>query len=534
MTDTGYSLLTDDIITIRDTDGDRHTTTLPDVFAQLVEGDIASFEALQAHQKQAWYGFLTQLGAMTVARENDGDLPSSADQWREHLLALSDGEQAAWWMVVEDTSKPGFFQPPVPEGSLDEAGYSLDIETPDDLGMLVTSKNHDVKMHRIRRPNIEHWMYALLTLQTLEGFLGRGNYGIARMNGGFGNRPLVGVTPDLSWGTRFTRDVQVLIGQRPELVADRFADDGIALLWTEPWDGAKDSRIPLSACDPYFVEICRRLRFRENDDGELECWRNNTKDYRIDNVRDLNGLIDDPWTPVDVSDQKALTVSGQGFDYQLLQQIWLGGDDDTYEPPPALEFRDSEADGGHLIAASLVRGQGKTEGLHRRRIPIPNDVAGLLFGDESRREKLGRRAERRVDRTGRVQKKVLAPALISLLEAGQDRGTEYGDVTHWLDHFDSAVDDLFFDELWHSVEQEMSDREAKVAWQETLFDLAHDELERAIETCPFPDIMRYRAISEGESRFWSAAREHLGAYFDDEFDANADATSETTTEEVTP
>ncbi len=526
MTATRYSLLDDDLITIRDTEDERRRTTLPEVFAQLSDDDIASFEALQAHQKQAWYSFLTQLGAMAVARENGGDLPTSADRWREVLLALGGGEEATWSMVVEDVSKPAFLQPPLPEGSLDEAGFSLDIETPDDLDMLVTSKNHDLKMHRIRRPEVEHWMYALVTLQTLEGFLGRGNYGIARMNGGFGNRPLVGVTPDLSWGTRFNRDVGLLIERRPELIEERFRGDGIALLWSKPWDGAKDSRIPLSECDPYFIEICRRLRFREND-GELECWRTNTKDYRVDNVRDLNGLIGDPWTPVDISDQKALTVSGQGFDYQLLQQIWLGGDDDTYEPPPALEFSNSEVDGGHLIATSLVRGQGKTEGLHRRRIPVPNDVAGLFLGEPSERKKIARRAERRVDRAGQVQKKVLAPALISLLEAGQDRGIEYGDVTPWLDHFDSEIDDRFFDELWGSFEREMSDREAEIAWQKLLFELAQAELERAIETCALPDIMRYRAISEAESRFWSAAREILGEYFDDAFDTDDESSDET-------
>lgn len=513
-----HSVLSDDRIRIRSSGGDTVRATLPEIFARLVEDDVASFEALQAHQKQAWYSFLTQLGAMAVARENDDELLRSAEQWRDALLALGGGEEETWSMVVEDVSKPAFLQPPVPEGSIEEAGFSLDIETPDDLDMLVTSKNHDIKMHRIRRPSVEHWIYALVTLQTLEGFLGRGNYGIARMNGGFGNRPLVGLAPDLSWGTRFCRDVRVLVSTRPDRVANRYSDDGIALVWREPWDGSKESRIPLSECDPYFIEICRRLRFRTSDDGELECWRTNTKDYRIDNVRDLNGLTGDPWTPVNVSDQKALTVSGQGFDYRLIQEIWIGGDDDNYEPPSALQFHDDDTDGGVLIATSLVRGQGKTEGLHRRTIPVPQKTARLLRSKGGERQIVGRRAERRVDRASEVQKKALAPALISLLEAGQDRGIEYGDVTRWLDHFDSEVDDRFFDELWRSFEEEMSDREAEVAWQKVLFDLAQTELERAIETSPLPDIMRYRAISDATSRFWAAARGVLDEYFAQEFE----------------
>jgi CRISPR system Cascade subunit CasA len=48
----------------------------------------------------------------------------------------------------------------------------------------------------------EHWFYALLTLQTMQGFLGAGNYGISRMNGGFASRPSVGLAPSDRWGMR--------------------------------------------------------------------------------------------------------------------------------------------------------------------------------------------------------------------------------------------------------------------------------------------------------------------------------------------
>jgi CRISPR system Cascade subunit CasA len=56
------------------------------------------------------------------------------------LLKLADGSEAAWHLVVDDVSQPAFMQPPVPEGSLEEAKYSSDIQTPDELDMLVTSK----------------------------------------------------------------------------------------------------------------------------------------------------------------------------------------------------------------------------------------------------------------------------------------------------------------------------------------------------------------------------------------------------------
>ncbi|MDZ7717617.1 MAG: hypothetical protein U5K72_02205 [Balneolaceae bacterium] len=130
-------------------------------------------------------------------------------------------------------------QPPIPEGSLKEAGYSSDIQTPDELDMLVTSKNHDLKGNRILRPDPEHWLFALLTLQTMEGFLGRGNYGIVRMNGGFGNRPLVGLSPEKSWGKRFLRDVTVLLKNRSGLL-NLYTSNGQTLLWLPPgWEENK-------------------------------------------------------------------------------------------------------------------------------------------------------------------------------------------------------------------------------------------------------------------------------------------------------
>ncbi|MFB6263811.1 MAG: type I-E CRISPR-associated protein Cse1/CasA [Bradymonadaceae bacterium] len=521
MSSTAYSVLSDPLFSVGRADGTSAQATLPQILAELSTGTIGSFEALQAHQKQAWYSFLVQTAAMAVAREGGGDLPETPEAWRELLLALGGGGEEPWCLIVEDVEQPAFFQPPVPEGALEEAGFDLDIETPDDLDMLITAKNHDLKRHRIRRPDPEHWIYALVTLQTLEGFLGRGNYGIARMNGGFGNRPLLGVTPDLDWGSRFRRDVRVLLDERDESTADRYDGDGHALLWIEPWDGSKDDRIPLRDCDPYFVEICRRLRFREGDDGELQCWRTNTKDYRIDGVRDRDGVTGDPWTPIDETGPKALTVSGSGFHYERLYDILF---DEEFERPPALEFRGPESEGGYLLAATLVRGQGETEGLHRRRVPVSENVSRLFAAGETQREQLGRRAKERIATTDAVERNVLYPSLAALLQAGQDRDVDYDDVSHWIDHFDDAVDEIFFEELWRSFDEGMSDEEATLDWQETLFELAEQELERAIGSCPMPSILRYRAISAAKSRFWAAVREQLPEYASETFDTDESST----------
>ena len=61
--------------------------------------------------------------------------------------------------------------------------------------MLVTAKNHDLKSSIAAQANVDDWIFALVTLQTMEGFGGVGNYGIARMNSGFGNRPAFSLAP---------------------------------------------------------------------------------------------------------------------------------------------------------------------------------------------------------------------------------------------------------------------------------------------------------------------------------------------------
>ena len=500
-----HSLLDDPLFRVRQPDETVVDSTLPEMLHRLARENILGFEALQPHQKQPWYSFLVQLAAVAVARRTEGEMPTSSNAWRDALLGLVDGNEAAWHLVAGDLSQPAFMQPPVPEGALDAANYKADIPTPDELDVLITSKSHDVKARRIRRPRLEHWIYALVTLQTMEGFLGRGNYGIIRMNGGFGNRPLVGLAPDLSWGERFRRDLSVLQAERDAL-ADRYALDGHALIWTEPWDGAKESGIPLDACDPYFIEICRRIRFTR-EDGEFICWRANTKGQRIDAPDALNGDTGDPWTPIDKGEGKALTLGGAGFTYERLQEIFLSG---NYDRPPALQFHDT--DGGHvyLVARTLVRGQGKTEGLHHRIVPVPAS-ASRWMREEERRDILAKRARDRVEQVANVRSRVLYPAIGTLIGGGDTDAIEHEDVARWLDAFDRAIDARFFDALWASVEMEQA--EAQRQWQEVLWEEAQEQFHDAEQHAPNASMRYWRACSSAQSIFHGAARDALPHVF---------------------
>jgi hypothetical protein len=323
----------------------------------------------------------------------------------------------------------------------------------------------------------------------------------------FGNRPFLGFANDLSWGARFRRDLDVLLSER-EALAERYSLDGAALLWAEPWDGAKESAIPLKDCDPYFLEICRRIRF-QREDIKLICWRANTKGQRVDAPDSLNGDTGDPWTPIEKSGGKALTLPGEGFTYERLQDIVFEGE---YARPPALQFRDSDKGHVYLVARALVRGQGKTEGLHHRIVPVPAETSSWLR-EKSRREQLAQRARDRVELVQETQRSVLYPAIGTLLGGGSTNAIEFDDVSPWLDAFDRAVDARFFESLWASVE--MSDTEALEQWQSLLWDEAQTQFEDAEDHAPSSSTRYWKARSSARSIFHGAARNTLTYAFSD-------------------
>jgi CRISPR system Cascade subunit CasA len=304
--------------------------------------------------------------------------------------------------------------------------------------------------------------------------------------------------------------LEVLTASRDRILESYGYDPkGHALLWLQPWDGGKSSGIPLSHCDPYVIEICRRIRFLADENGRLRCWGASTKATRIAAPDDLNGVTGDPWTPIDIGDSKALNVGSAGFSYDRLADIFLTGE---YQKPPALEHTDEEKEGGYLVATALARGQGQTDGFHHRVVPVPPRVSRCLLHD-SERQRLGKLAQQRVELASTVQNNVLRPALYNLLNAGSDGEADADSARPWTDAFDENVDDVFFEDLWRSVD--MSAEEAARQWQGRLYEFARDQLEDAIHSAPLPSVRQYRAISSAESIFEGMARKHLSHLFNE-------------------
>ena len=212
------NLITDPILTL--SSGDR--VSLPTLFAAMARGQVRSFPALRPHQRPAWHMFLAQLGALALWSAGRNDLPENAADWVGNLRRLTQNhrDDAPWRLIVEEPGKPAFLQPPDPGG----LKWST-IATPDALDLLITSRNHDLKQAAASHAAAEDWVFALVSLQTSEGYGGNGNHGIARMNGGSSSRPMLGLAPG--------RDGEISVDPSAWWARDR----------TACWDGYRGGQV---------------------------------------------------------------------------------------------------------------------------------------------------------------------------------------------------------------------------------------------------------------------------------------------------
>jgi CRISPR system Cascade subunit CasA len=470
----------------------------PEVLALLGEDRIDAFTGLQAHQQHPWHAFLVQLAAVALHAAGEERLREKASAWSEMLRALTRGRPEPWSLVVGDLGRPAFMQPPVPEETLDD--FQKPITCPDELDVLVTSKNHDVKSARAGRPEPDHWVYALVSLQTMEGYSGR-NYGVSRMNGGAGSRPGVGLAPDLGLGSRFRRDVKIALEHRAALVRDfEYArKKGHALLWTVPWDGVEG--LTLAELDPLFIEVCRRVRLVCGADGAVQARNCPTAATRVV-AGELRGNTGDLWTPVQKAEAKAFTATEAGFSYRVLHRL-LG---DEFAPGAAQIPQRGEG-AGLLVASVLARGMGTTSGYHERRVPVPGDVIGWIR-DPDRRTRLGQLAGERVKIVSDLQNRVLRPALLRFLQ-GDPREINFKDrrADPWVAAHDADVDAEFFPKLWGDLERPAE--EARREWALRVIELGRARLRDAFQSAPVANSRRYRAIARAEGAFEGAARTKL-------------------------
>ena len=507
-----YSLLDEPLIRARQVDGGRAVKyTLPDLFVALAGDEVRDFPALRPHQRHPWHAFLVQLAALALHHAKREQPFATSREWRDALLALDpanpDGEA---WCLIAPHDKPAFMQAPVPGNDVSDWKSIKDkttIAAPDEMDILITSRNHDIKASRMRQADPDDWIMALISLQTQEGFLGAGNYGISRMNGGFASRPALGVVPKGHWGRRWQRDVASLIEHRPEIVKSMGLKNanGYGLLWLTPWDGV--SSLAFSALDPFYIELCRRVRLtwstRANHISAITAC---SKTTRVE-AKGRNGITGDAWIPIDPAKGKALTIGHDGFHYKLAAELLFGS---KFQPPIAQLIRATDGtDGIVALAQGITRGQGKTEGYHERRIPISPKVCSLLR--QNKTNQLAKITGERIYAIAQICY-VLKSSIETLFDNAKTRKNP-GDVpedkkaraSKITKQFEQTEDALFFDDLNTEIDAEHPD-EVRLQWMLVMVGRAETILKNSFTSGPQSGEQRYRARSAALSRFHGSLR----------------------------
>ncbi|MEA5098168.1 MAG: type I-E CRISPR-associated protein Cse1/CasA [Burkholderiaceae bacterium] len=496
-----FNLLEEPLIRTRLVEnGQPQSFTLPGLFPALAHDVVRDFPAVRPHQRHPWHAFLVQLAVIALHKAGRSAPFESEDEWKQALLDLTPGDlDGAAWCLVSPIDRPAFMQAPVPNKA---QNWKNTLRSADELDMLVTSKNHDLKAARMRQSEPDEWLMALVSLQTQEGFLGSGNYGVSRMNGGFASRPALGVVPRGGWGLRWLRDVLILLEKREQIVATQglSRNDGIALLWLLPWDGTQS--LAFSSLDPFYIEICRLIRL-QGTERSLSAVTSGSKAARIESKL-RNGVTGDPWIPVETSAAKALTIRAGGFHYRLASELLFGSK--FTKPIAQLPNTRDGSTGLVVLAQGVTRGQGKTEGYHERRIPISAKAQRLLM--QNKADVLAKMAEYRVNAISQMRSNLRTAlailfdqgaAIKELSDAAKNKASPYCDL------FEKREDARFFSSLNDEVESDNQEGE-RMNWLLSMANNAEEILKQAFHAGPQSGEQRYRARAAALSWFHAGLR----------------------------
>lgn len=508
-----HNLLVDPLIRVQLRDGSTARVSLPEVYSGLIAEQIAAFPALRPHQRHALHACLCQMGVVVLHRAGLQDTVGPADEWRRLLRETTPGfpEDQPWQLVVDDPDQPAFMQCPSPRGLAEYRGWK---QSPDDLDILVSAKNHDIKQTTAVHAAPEDWLFALIDLQTMGGYLGAGNYPIARMNGGYSSRPCLGLAPaDGGLGAHLSFDIKRMLAGRDALLehyADYFRSDaGVAFTWVEPWDGT-DS-LDLRTLDPYFVEICRRIRFSSSN-GRLAARTAPSRAPRIF-AKMAGADVGDFWTPVRTTDNKGLSISSSGFRYDRLADLIFN--DVAYRRPPAMHVGSDTGERWRLVARGVAAGQGKTEGYHERTDIAFTTATVHALGRKDERDKLVRFSQEQLEEVEHVMK-----ALRFGIAVAAGGGRDANELTRahrihagpYARRLDAEADATFFSALEDRYSASITSDAAtavpacRASFVRSLIRTAERLLNEAIETVPCPAIQRPRARARAVSAFWGRLR----------------------------
>ena len=439
-------------------------------------------------------------------------LPSGGGALRGLTAEFSYDEP--WRLVVDDEATPAFLQCPSPAGLSEYRGQ---VSTPDDLDILITSKNHDVKRSIAVAGTPADWAFALISVQTTGPFHGAGNYGVARMNGGFSSRPCLGLAPPNGGpGRHLFYDLTAMLAHRAALVRShpRYFRDagGRALLWLEPWTGA--GALALQHLDPYFIEICRRVRLVRTA-GQMSAITAASKTPRLA-AKTAKGNLGDFWTPVNRKDGKALSFSPSTVRYENLVQLLF---DDTFTLPPAVSTRGEQREGARLVVRGLAGGKGLTQGYCERTDIAFSQAALSALLNSSARTELAELAKAQIAEIEEV-KHALRFAIAIAASGGrpveEHRTTDRQHAEPYARRLDSVADARFFPALHDRFEAANAEARAnaRVRFIQTMIGAGRALLDEVLECVPCPTAFRHRATVRALQAYWALLRRPKGVFAD--------------------
>jgi len=518
-----HDLLHDDLIGVRTPQGTRRVN-LPQLLGLLCAGELDGYTGLRAHQADPWHVFLVQLATAVLARQplpfaaSASAPPTDPAFWRTGLLLLAKGKASAWHLFAEDVTQPAFMQHPWGSREADASSFKIKARTPDELDVLITAKNHDVKATRLSPSDPEAWLFALLTLQTTEGYLGAGNFGIVRMNGGFASRCVLAWVSDLQPSRRFVEELQIVQSWREQAMARArfgYRADGQVLTWLHPWARAQQ-QYALPDLDPCFIESCRPVRLslvaNGQNNGHILALGATSGARQIGPKSLDSGDVGDPWTAINTEDKKkgssALTVSSHGFTPQLVTKLLF---QQGVELTPLQLPRPGGA-AGWLVGSALVRGQGTTDGWHRLELAVPAK-ARLAFSrpkGDALRNQLAEQAQKLLTDAGHAAS-ALRTALTVLIEGGPEQADfDRAAVKSWVEavqkEFTRQWPPHYYAALWRCCDEPMD--AVQRDWHAWLVAATERRLNEAGSRLPTPSNRRWRALTQSHGALMGALKKH--------------------------
>lgn len=502
-----HSLLEEEMFNVKGAGGAAARLSLPQVLARLSAGEDLAFTALRPHQRAAWHAFLVQLAYLVLEAEDETpSFPLTAAMWLDRLRALTPDhdDDSPWCLVNTNWQQPAFLQPPCSQGR--EADYKREAGAAQDIDVLVTARHHDEKTGKLplQADALDALVYALVLLQGWSAFLGAGNYNTMRMNGGFSSRPQFRLAFVRGTGAEFLRDLTVLLQSRGELSEQFLQRHPSAdlyslhrLLWLPIWD---EGSLPLASVHPLCLEVCRRVRL-VHDEGHYLLRRASSNAMRVA-AKEQRGDVMDPWVPIVQGEEpKALTAQAHSLGYRSLQALLF--DKTRFKLPllagPSKAERQANQP-GTWIAQVLVSGDGGTDGLLRRELPAPPPI---LWRQASAAAVLALRAQNFVNLAALASGKALRNALLQFVDGGDEVDWKNRDfiraVEPWVDRYEQAIDEVFFEQLFDTIEREPEDEKAAqrqwVAWLDAA---AETHLAQAAQSLPTRDGSRRFARARAE------------------------------------